>query len=77
MVGPAVGTLHGVSALGDVLELLHGARHRFRTVRAEVRQWSHRERRSLAVDALARSGRSHGVRMKPLSWPGGAVEPES
>jgi outer membrane lipoprotein-sorting protein/uncharacterized Zn-finger protein len=38
----------GVSELAELLELLHGARDRSRTVRATIREWHHGERSSRA-----------------------------
>jgi len=48
-----------MSELGDLLELMHGARDRWRTVRATIRTWRHLERHGAAWHAWgeAQSGR--------------------
>ena len=46
-----------MSELGDLLELLHGARRRFETVRFEAREWRHLRR---TQDAYARLLRAAG-----------------
>ena len=43
-----------MSELGELLELLHGARRRYRTVRLEAREWRHYERVRLAYENAAR-----------------------
>jgi hypothetical protein len=51
-----------VSELGDVLELMHGARGRYSTLRATIREWQHLERSARAferhVDAASARGGS-------------------
>jgi outer membrane lipoprotein-sorting protein len=39
-----------MSEVGDLLELLHGARHRYRTVRLAMRTWGHVERSRRAFE---------------------------
>jgi len=48
-----------MSEVGDLLELMHGARERWRTVRATIRTWRHLERHGAAWHAWgeAQSGR--------------------
>lgn len=43
-----------VSDVGDLLELLHGARDRWRTFRGTVRTWHHLERQRLAAERWSR-----------------------
>jgi hypothetical protein len=50
--------------LGDLLELLHGARNRFTTVRGTVRTWSHTARQAAAF------GRLDGTAYAPLEGSG-------
>lgn len=45
-----------MSALGDLLELLHGAQEPFRTLRAVYRTWTHRARSTAAFLAMAEAG---------------------
>lgn len=46
-----------MSELGDLLELMHGARHRYRTVRATIREWRHVERARQAFERANESRR--------------------
>jgi outer membrane lipoprotein-sorting protein len=49
-----------MSELGDLLELLHGASGRYRTVRLEAREWRHNHRLIEAYDRLVREARGSG-----------------
>lgn len=62
-----------MSELGDLLELIYGARDRWRTVRLTVRQWHHVERQQQALERLNR-GRGGGA-VQIMSF-GQSSEPE-
>ncbi len=55
-----------MSELGDLLELLHGARSRWRAVRLVLRHWSHFERSGQARERWHEQVRRHGGNVQPL-----------
>jgi outer membrane lipoprotein-sorting protein len=52
-----------MSELGDLLELLHGARSRYRTVRLEAREWRHNHRLLEAYERSIRAVRGSAIQV--------------
>lgn len=65
-----------MSELGDLLELIYGARERWRTARLTVRQWHHVERQGRAIERLnARRGGGGGAQVVRLYGEASGPEP--
>ncbi len=64
-----------MSDLGDVLELLHGARSRYRSVRLTLREWSHYERSRQAFERRHEREEARGKRSIRLSVSSGGSRP--